>query len=172
MFTLDLDQENFFVNDCRYLNYESFADELLHSSSSKLHLAHFNIVSLLKNFDKLNQYLSQLPKKLNIICLCETMLKDQNLKHAYLPGYKLYHRNSNSSAGGAAIFVVDNLKVKELNNLNLSIADVEDVWLEISDNTNKSLVVGRIYRHPHNDLGKFECAFVKTINLNALLLNQ
>ena len=55
------------------------------------------------------------------------------------------------------------MKVKELNNLNLCIADVEDVWLEISDNTNKSLIVGTIYHHRHNDMGKFESAFVKTI---------
>ena len=163
MFTLDLDQENLFVIDCRYLNYESFADKLLHSSSCNLHLAHFNIVSSLKNFDKLNKFLSQLLKKLYIICMNETRLKDQNLKHAYLPGYKLYHRNSNTSAGGAVIFVVDNLNVKELNNFNLGIADVEDVWLEISDNTNKSLIVKTICRHPRNDLGKFECAFVKII---------
>ena len=161
-FTLDLDQENLLVNDCRYLNYESFADELLHKSSCNLHLAHFNIVSLLKYFDKLNQFLSQLLKKLHVICLGETRLEDHNLKHAYLPGYKLYHRNSNTSAGGAAIFVVDSLNVKKLNNLNLGIANV-DAWLEISDNTNKSLIVGTICRHSHNDLGKFECAFVKTI---------
>ena len=131
-----------------------------------MHLAHFNIVSLQKNFDKLNQFLSQLPKKLDIICLSKTRHKDQNLTHAYLSRYKLYHKNSSTSAGGAAIFVVDNSKVKELNNLNLGIADVEDVWLEISDNTDKSLIIGTIYRHSHNNLGKFECAFVKTTKTN------
>ena len=91
-----------------------------------------------------------------MICLSETRLKDENLKHA---SYKPYHKNSNTSAREAAIFVVDNLKVKELNNRNLGDVDVEDVWLEISDYTNKSLIVATIYRHPHNDLG----AFVKTI---------
>ena len=93
----------------------------------------------------------------------ETRLKDQNLKHASLPEYKLYHKNTYTSAGGAAIFLVDNLNVKQLNNFNLVIADVKDVWLEISDNTNKSLIVGTICRHSRNDLSKFECAFVKII---------
>ena len=57
------------------------------SPNSLIHIVHINIVSLSKNLDKLNLFLSQLSKQMDIICISETRPKDYKIIHVQLPGY-------------------------------------------------------------------------------------
>ena len=55
--------------------------------------------------------------------------------------------------------------------------DVRDVWIEVNLGKKESLVVGSVYRHPHNDNKSFEDAFVKAIkpfkaNQNYVVLGE
>ena len=64
------------------------------------------IVSLDTNFENLIIFLkSYFP--VDIISLSETRVNDRNLD---ITGYTLYHCNSETKAGGSAIFVSDSLK--------------------------------------------------------------
>ena len=57
---------------CKFLD-ESI-DEMSVSALSIYYVVHVNIVSLLKNYDKLELFLSQLPRQIDIKCLNETRL--------------------------------------------------------------------------------------------------
>ena len=132
------------------------------SSNSHLFFVHINIVSLSKNFDKLNLFLSQLPKKVDVIS--ETRLKTNKINSVQLPGYDLFCNNSDAAAGGSAIFVNKQLRASEIPELKLNAVDTEDVWIKISSKEHKhSLIIGSIYRHPRNNLFNFECAFAKSV---------
>ena len=87
------------------------------SPSSLIHSAHINIVSLSKNLDKLNLFISQLSKKMDIVCISETRLKDHKIKYVQLPGYDFFFHNSDKAAGGAAIYVNKSLQANEIYSL-------------------------------------------------------
>ena len=116
-----------------------------------------------ENLEKLETFLSQLPKNLDIICLSETRTNENNVKYVSMPGYSYFYKHSKSNAGGSGIDVSKNLIVSELKNFSLECEDSEDVWLNVSLPDNSDLVVGTIYRHPNTDLSSFEQAFTKTL---------
>ena len=146
---------------CSYMTYDAVSNSMSETSNSHLYLVHINIVSLSKYFDKLNLFLSQLPKKVDVICFSETRLKTNKINSVQLPGYDLFCNNSDTAAGGSAIFVNKQLRASEIPELKLN---AEDVWIKISSNEHKhSLIIGSIYRHPRNNLFNFECAFAKSV---------
>ena len=105
-------------------------------------------MSLYKNFDNLILFLNQISKPFDIICLSETRLNNRNLGNCNITGYTLYHCNSETKAGGSAIFVSECLKCQEMLQTKIKLKGWEDVWVEIVFNKNISLVVGSVYRHP------------------------
>ena len=96
-----------------------------------LAIVYINIVSLPKNFDALKLFLSQFVKAVDVICISETRLTDSKAKFCNLAGYQLFFCNSNTSAGGSAIFVTDRLKSQQLAQIKIRTEGCEDVWAEI-----------------------------------------
>ena len=70
---------------------------------------HLNIRSLTKNFDALCEFISSLSFTPDLVCLTETRIKDQPLVNKTIPGNSFAHVNSQSSAGGVAIYTSNNL---------------------------------------------------------------
>ena len=66
-------------------------------------------MSLNKNIGKIEEFLAHLHFKLDVICLSETRLNNDNSNSVKLPAYTLYYNNSPTSVGGNAIFVNDSL---------------------------------------------------------------
>ena len=128
--------------------------------ADSLLIVHVNIVSLQKNFDSLITFLKQFVKPVDVICISETRLNDHNLGNCNLPGYKLFHCNSKTKAGGAAIFVADRLNCQQNFEIKLIANACEDVWVEIGLVKNESLLVGTIYRHPSADFKSFKDHFI------------
>ena len=70
-----------------------------------------------------------------------------------LPGYKFFHTVSTTNAGGAGLYVSNMCSYKVRNDLNLCIdGECEAKFIEIitSSKTSKNVIVGSIYRHPHD----------------------
>ena len=65
-------------------------------------------------------------------------------------GYTPYSSGTLSSKGGATIFAKDTLNIVERDDLNTLTKEFESIWIEIK-NKKKNIVVGCIYRHPHNN---------------------
>ena len=61
-----------------------------------------------------------------------------------------FHTNSKTSKGGVAIFVKDNYNVIERDDLKSDNLEYEAVWIEIKTKKGKNIILGCIYRHPHN----------------------
>ena len=67
---------------------------------------HFNVRSIIKNKRKIEELLYDLNKSPDIIAISETKLNDDsNLGQANIQGYHLLNVNSNSNAGGVALYV-------------------------------------------------------------------
>ena len=69
--------------------YKTLAEsigEMRVSALSNLYVMHINIVSLLKNFDKLELFLNQLPRQIDITCLSETRLTSDKIAMTIIIG--------------------------------------------------------------------------------------
>ena len=116
-----------------------------------------------KTLTHLNFFFNQFPKTVDGICLSKTRLTDRNVSFCDIAGYHLFYCNSKTTAGGSAIYVTDNVKCQQLSQIKIKTSGCEDVWVEINLGKKKSLVMGLVYRHPHNDNKSFEDAFVNMI---------
>ena len=111
-------------------------------------------------------FLNRFPKKVEVLCISESRLTDSKIKFCKLPGYNSYYCNSNTSAGGSAIYVSDNIKCQPLSKTKIKITDCEDVWVELTLKNSDTLIVDSVYRHPNNtanDIKTFEDAFISII---------
>ena len=98
-------------------------------SSNGILLVHINAVSLCSNYDKIVDMLAKLKPHSSILFVSETKLHDskikQQLKQIRIDGYRIVYENSSSNAGGAAIYVSDDLSFKlsaQISNLNIPTA--------------------------------------------------
>ena len=148
---------------CQYKTIKAVSDELTLTKQSSLLICHINIVSLQKNIDKLEEFLSEFSKKIDIVCLSETRLHEHNVCNVNIPGYNLFYHNSPTRAGGAAIFVSNTLKCAELTYLKLNVSLCEEIWVEVSSSSNENVIIGTMYRQPSSNLFNFEDKFAKSL---------
>ena len=133
--------------DC---NYHDIASINNHASNNynDLLLMHFNTRSLQKNIDKLTHYILQLKKLSDIIAITETKLKKDELQtNIGINGYNFIHSDSDSQAGGVGLYIKNSISYKIINELDLKLNFVENIWIEVETNK-KSIAVGVVYRHP------------------------
>lgn len=118
-------------------------------------MIHFNIRSLPKNFDQLNEHLSTFDKNIDIIAISETRLNDKSVSNIDLPHYDFFQDNSPTMAGGVALYISNHLKAKHRPDLNFEMQQVESCWVEFDTSKSTSTVIGCVYRHPHANLVEF-----------------
>ena len=75
------------------------------------------MVSLIKNFDKLEEFISKFKSKPHVICISETRTNETNVKLINLPGYKFFYNNLKTRTGGSGIFIIDSINCSELSTL-------------------------------------------------------
>lgn len=145
-----------------------FSDEFSFSverNPGELTILHVNIVSLNRNFSKLEELLCQMQTAPDVICVSETRLKNYH-DNAYIPsiiGYEFYRKDSNTAAGGVGIYVNSDFDVTERNDLNLNQNDCEDLWIQIKISEYKPVVVASIYRHPRHNFENFQYALLHSV---------
>ena len=156
---------------CNYLDIGEL--NVAFSNQNAMTLIHANVRSLCKNLVIFERMLYRLDRKPDVICITETKLKKDNVvisdtnetnlpgydvNAIKLPGYEFYHTVSTTSAGGAGLYVSDMCDYKIRNDLDIQIdGECEAKFLEIiTANTNtKNIIVGSIYRHPHDNHPEF-----------------
>ena len=122
--------------DCKYYDTNTFPSSKVEKSSFSLF--HLNIVSLSKNKNELETLLKMLDVNFDIIGLTETkIIKGSaptfNLK---LNGYTPYQTPTESTHGGALLYVSDNLNCterKDLNSILYKSKSLESIFVEISN---------------------------------------
>ena len=146
---------------CTYISPNSS----MPNCNNSLTILHFNIRSLNKNFDHLHEFLVSIRIRPDVICLTETRIKNDPLVNITIPQYKFYHVDSQTSAGGVAVYVSDNFTSKLCPNQYV-MPNSECLWLELSTpNSNEKFAVGTVYRHPdHSTVNNFLDRFSDCLN--------
>ena len=126
------------------------------SGTDELSLFHFNVRSLEKNIDILKEFVISVGKKPSVLAISESKLNENTVSKIELKGYEFYHTDSSTNAGGAALYVSEDIKnVEERKDIKFNTELVESCWIEI-DNENKSnIIIGSIYRHPNSNIIEF-----------------
>ena len=93
------------LKNCKYFYLNQ--NQITINEKNSWVLLHLNICSLQKNFDLLYEFLTTLNFSPDIVCLTETRIKFQPLISVEIPNYSFVHVDSESAAGGVAIYVSD-----------------------------------------------------------------
>ena len=113
-----------------------------------------------KNYDLFYELIESLQILPHVVRITETRIKNQPLSNLDLPNYSFVQVNSTTNAGGAAVYISDNLKYKVCEN-QYQLCNSEAVWVNITDQSDTSFVIGVIYRHPSQILIN---AFIKDLS--------
>jgi len=139
-----------------YYSLSKLSKTINESGSKKFTLFHCNIRSLPKNLHILEDTLDSLDHKLNIIGISETKLNEFSIVNVDIKSYHFFHTDSITKAGGAALYIAENLKAIPRPDIKFNLNLVESCWSEINNgNKQKPIIVGCIYRHPKCDLVEF-----------------
>jgi hypothetical protein len=185
VFTSDLDIYNVIQNPDRFderdsdlmlcaLNSEYYSLPKLNQlfdkycSSDNISLFHFNIRSLPKNISILNDFLYTLNSRPDILAITETKQSNNTVVNVDLHNYNFFHTDSPTMAGGAGLYISNELQSIYWPDIKFSMPLVESCWSEIISGKNKpNVVVGCIYRHPTANLQEFSSeldSIIKQLN--------
>ena len=136
-------------------------------------IIHINARSLTKNIEKIREILETLDKLPDIICISETKLKDDSCKKIndkismediQLEDYNFSH-NSKTYFGGTGIYILKKYFYTDRNDLNFNVSgEYEASFVEMNFVNpmvqTKRIVIGSIYRHPHDNHDEFYDIFL------------
>ena len=112
---------------------------------------HANVNGLESKFDNLHTFLAGAVSAMDVVAITETSEneKDSFISNISIEGYKTpYHTPTNTTKGGAAMFINKDLDSFERTELRAQTDFYEGVWAEIKNKNSKNIVCGCIYRHP------------------------
>ena len=72
-----------------------------------------------------------------------------------IEGYDLFHTASKISKGGTSIYASKDFESLERTDLKINNPEFESTWIEIKNKKSKNIVIGCLYRHPHNNHVEF-----------------
>ena len=102
---------------------------------------HVNTRSLSKNFDQLQNVLSAVETKFDVVGTTETKQQvEKDFIIVDLDGYCVYTQPSNSNACGVALYVNNKLEYLESNDLGKLDDDFESIWTEIKNKKGKNFL--------------------------------
>ena len=142
--------------------------KLPHKNKSQS-LFHINTCSLNKNYVDLQHLFSSTKNVFDIISISQTRITKQVslLNNLNLNNYSFEFTPTETSAGGALLYIVNHLLDKLRNELIIyKINELESTFVEIVNPKKSNIIVGVIYRYPSMDLTDFN-----SNDLNKLLNN-
>ena len=151
----DDDDEDVLLNnlDCKYYDIKQLNDAKIDTSSS-FGFFHTNIASLNLHADDLRLILSRLNYKFDVIGITEHKIHKNTVpfNNISIPGYhEFIYEPTETSHGGAGLFLKDNLDYIVRNDLQLNVGSkFEAIFIEIQFPKKKILCC--IYRHLKSDI--------------------
>ena len=157
----ELDYDNMFeLPSSKYYSLTDFND-ISNRTKPRISLVHFNLRSLSKNLDQLNEFLSVLDTTPDIIAISETKLNNNTVSNIEIPLYEFIQDNSITNAGGTAVYFSKGLNALHRPDIKFTMQQVESCWIELQpssdfpNNKSNSIIVGCVYRHPNADIVDF-----------------
>ena len=101
--------------------------------------------------------LSELHYPFSVIGLPETKIKSgqENIINIELQGYQFISQPSISNAGGVGCFIHGNLDISILSDLTLTKENIEALWIEVHNSSQRNTLCAIIYRHPQGSVDQF-----------------
>ena len=140
------------LSSCKYYSCSNFHKQM--SNKNNVNIFHNNLNGLETKFQSLNNFLSN-SSDIDIIAITETSQHINNLNfmsNVNLEGYTLYSTPSNTQKGGTGIYTKNKFDFFEREELKITDDHFESTWIEIKNKNYKNIIVGSIYRHPHDSL--------------------
>jgi exonuclease III len=107
-------------------------NQLLNKSGhDSISLFHFNVRSLPKNVSILNDFLYTLDSRPDILAIRETKLNHNNVVNIDLLNYNFFHTDSPTMAGGAGLYINNDLQCIHRPDIKFSMPLVESCWLRL-----------------------------------------
>ena len=129
-----------------------------YESQNKLFVMHVNIRSLDTNKKRLKDLLYKSDVNPDVIAISETQLNDDyNLAKTDIDGYHpLVYKHSvtgDSDYGGVGLYITKNLSYDSRPDLAFDFDGCETKFIELQTKqvNRKNVIIGAIYRHPHNN---------------------
>lgn len=143
-----------------YYTPTEFKDSIgtsIHNIQSSLSVLHSNVRSIQKNFDNLHQMLFELDHPFDIIGISESWINTENTNvvNIDLPNFSFISQPTEQRAGGVGFYIKNSLTFHVRNDMNKCTAECEMLWIEISNDKQKNLICGVIYRHPNSNAETF-----------------
>jgi len=153
----DQDADNMLITPfSKYFTSAELNAHLKDNSSNKsFSCIHFNIRSLSKHFDQFNANLSNIERNIDVLAISETKLNNNSVSNISLPNYDFFNDNSDTMAGGVALYVAKHLRSHQRLDLRLNTPQTESCWIEFEESKAKSVIVGCIYKHPNASINEF-----------------
>ena len=155
------DNEN--TISCDYYNTDKL-NKLNINRHHHLFILHLNISSLSSHIDDLKIFLSLLTAKVDILCISENILSQNNpvTMNLDIPIYTFEDTPIESSAGGTLIYISNNISYVLRNDFQIySPKELESIFIEIIIPNKPSSILGTIYKHPSMKPYKFNNEFVE-----------
>ena len=143
--------------NCKYFDIDDINNlEIINNSS--LSLFHLNIASLPKHIHCLEELLASMKIDFDIIAISESRINKNNVSahNIVLQNYSFDHCPTESTAGGTALFINNNLSFSPRHDLTIyKPFQLESNFIEIVNPKRTNIIIGCIYRHPNMDLSDF-----------------
>ena len=139
------------------MQYYSVNEYQLLNNLGNLNIFHTNINGLGSKIDNLYEFVSTTSNKMDILAISETSEKEKIgfLTNVEIEGYDLFHTASKISKGGTSIYANKDFESLERTDLKINNPEFESMWIEIKNKKSKNIVIGCLYRHPHNNHVEF-----------------
>ena len=133
-----------------YYSISQINNSIIKAGPKAISMFHCNIRSLQKNLPLLEDFpFYSLDKRPEILAIIETRLSANSVCNVDLLNYELYHTDSSTLAGGAAIYITKIFKSVPRPDIKFNMQLVESCWVEIDPCNGKAhILIGCIYRHP------------------------
>ena len=154
---------------CKYLTTSDFNTMLTKKGDEDISFIHFNIRSLTKHAPSVSDLIyNSFDKNPDIICISETKLGlHSDLNSVQLRDYKFLHNDSKTNAGGTGIYISEDLDIKPRPDLDFNKhgeCEASFVEIQVANPRKKNMILGSIYRHPHDNHDDFFQVFCDTID--------
>ena len=155
--------------ECNYLTADLSNCSSLKQTQNDFAICCHNINSFSKNLESFKTHcLSNLSHNFDVLGFVETKITDDIDNLFTIQNYNKFTNNYKRNSGGLAMFVRDNLEVKQRQDLYKSSNEIEYLFVEIVDKSNvgdrENIICGVVYRRPHTDINIFLTEFATLLD--------
>ena len=154
-----------FTDICKFFELESYNNSFSTDDDSSLNIMHFNIRNLVTNKTELEECISLLKRKPDIIALSETWLDRFNKTSINFQGYTCYNVVRTKPHGGVSILIRENIESSLIEKYSYVNSEIEICTVSVKIKA-ENYIVSSIYRprFKHDKINEFRKSLEPILN--------